>query len=59
MYGSGARTTRPHGVMDLINCRIHLGAAHMMFAGLVVAAISIGLLLGLTLLGVSLPVDSS
>jgi uncharacterized membrane protein YjjP (DUF1212 family) len=48
-----------NGVMDLINGRIHLGAARIMFAGLVVAAISIGLLLGLTLLGVSLPVDQA
>jgi uncharacterized membrane protein YjjB (DUF3815 family) len=50
----------PHvlnGAMDLINGRIHLGAARLLYAGLVVVAISAGLLLGLALLGVSLPVD--
>ena len=50
----------PHvlnGSMDLINGRIHLGAARLLYAGLVVVAISAGLLLGLALLGVSLPVD--
>ena len=46
-----------NGSFDLINSRIHLGAARVLFAGLVVLAISTGLLLGLTLLGVSLPVD--
>jgi hypothetical protein len=35
--------------------RVHLGAARIVFAALVVIAISTGLLLGLTLLGVSLP----
>jgi uncharacterized membrane protein YjjB (DUF3815 family) len=45
--------------MDLIKGRIHLGAARMLFAGLIVIAISTGLLLGLTLLGVSLPVDQA
>jgi uncharacterized membrane protein YjjP (DUF1212 family) len=50
----------PHvlnGAMDLIKGRIHLGAARLIYAGLVVVAISAGLLLGLALLGVSLPVD--
>src|SRR5712691_8478859 len=50
----------PHflnGVMDLIRGRIHLGAARLIYAGLIVVAISTGLLLGLTLLGVSFPVD--
>jgi len=50
----------PHflnGAMDLIGGRIHLGAARLTFAGLIVVAISTGLLLGLTLLGVSFPVD--
>jgi uncharacterized membrane protein YjjP (DUF1212 family) len=50
----------PHvlnGVFDLIDGRIHLGAARLIYAGLVIVAISVGLLLGLTLLGVSLPVD--
>src|SRR6202035_351609 len=36
---------------------IHLGAARLVYAGLIVVAISTGLLLGLTLLDVSLPVD--
>lgn len=50
----------PHflnGALDLINGRIHLGAARLIYALLVIAAISIGLLLGLALLGGSLPVD--
>jgi uncharacterized membrane protein YjjP (DUF1212 family) len=46
-----------NGALDLINGRVHLGAARMIYAGLVVVAISTGLLLGLALLGVSLPVD--
>ncbi len=50
----------PHvlnGAVDLVKARIHLGAARLIYAGLVTAAISIGLLLGLALLGVALPVD--
>src|SRR5882762_2333853 len=50
----------PHflnGAMDLIRGRIHLGAARLVYAGLIVIAISTGLLLGLTLLGASLPID--
>lgn len=50
----------PHilnGALDLIRSRIHLGAARVIYAGLVVVAISMGLLLGLALLGVSFPVD--
>src|SRR5712692_2818868 len=50
----------PHvlnGALDLIRGRIHLGAARLIYAGLVVVAISTGLLLGLALLGVSFPVD--
>jgi uncharacterized membrane protein YjjP (DUF1212 family) len=50
----------PHvlnGVLDLVQGRIHLGAARLMYAGLVIVAISVGLLLGFALLGVSLPVD--
>lgn len=46
-----------NGALDLIEGRVHLGAARVIYAGLVVMAISTGLLLGLTLLGVSLPVD--
>src|SRR6516162_3056597 len=52
----------PHflnAAIDLINGRIHLGAARLIYAALVVAAISIGLLLGLTLLGASLPVSGA
>jgi uncharacterized membrane protein YjjP (DUF1212 family) len=51
----------PHflnSALDLIDGRIHLGAARMIYAGLVVVTISMGLLLGLTILGVSLPVDA-
>jgi uncharacterized membrane protein YjjP (DUF1212 family) len=48
-----------NGALDLIKGRIHLGAARMIYAGLVIAAISTGLLLGLALLGVSLPVDQA
>src|SRR5260370_7181049 len=49
----------PHvlnGMMDLSVARISLGASRLLYAGLVVLAISAGLLLGLGLLGVSLPV---
>ena len=50
----------PHflnGALDLIGGRIHLGAARLVYAGIIVVAISTGLLLGLALLGASLPVD--
>jgi uncharacterized membrane protein YjjP (DUF1212 family) len=50
----------PHflnGALDLIGGRIPLGAARLLYAALIVAAISTGLLLGLTILGTSLPVD--
>jgi uncharacterized membrane protein YjjP (DUF1212 family) len=50
----------PHflnGMLDLIRGRINLGAARLIYAVLTVVAISTGLLLGLALLGVSLPVD--
>jgi len=50
----------PHflnSALDLIAGRIALGAARLTYAVLVVVAISTGLLLGLTLLGVSLPTD--
>ncbi|MBR0916446.1 threonine/serine ThrE exporter family protein [Bradyrhizobium sp. 521_C7_N1_3] len=50
----------PHilnGAIDLIRGRIHLGAARLMYAGLVVLAISTGLLLGLTLTNETLPID--
>ncbi len=50
----------PHflnGALDLIGGRIHLGVARLVYAGIIVVAISTGLLLGLALLGASLPVD--
>jgi uncharacterized membrane protein YjjP (DUF1212 family) len=50
----------PHflnSALDLISGRVHLGAARLAYAGLIVVAISTGLLLGLALLGDSLPVD--
>jgi uncharacterized membrane protein YjjP (DUF1212 family) len=50
----------PHflnGALDLVAGRIHLGAARLIYALLVVLAISAGMLLGLALLGASLPVD--
>jgi uncharacterized membrane protein YjjP (DUF1212 family) len=50
----------PHilnGTLDLISGRIHLGAARLIYAGLVVTAISAGLLLGLTVFHESLPID--
>src|SRR3984957_16517394 len=48
-----------NGALDLVRGRIHLGAARMIYAGLVVMAISTGLLLGLALLGVGLPIDEA
>jgi uncharacterized membrane protein YjjP (DUF1212 family) len=48
-----------NGAMDLINGRVTLGTARVIYAGLVVVAISTGLLIGLSLLGVSLPVDQA
>jgi uncharacterized membrane protein YjjB (DUF3815 family) len=47
------------GALDLIKGRIHLGAARLIYAGLVIMVISTGLLLGLTIFGVSLPVDQA
>jgi uncharacterized membrane protein YjjP (DUF1212 family) len=50
----------PHvlnGMMDLAGVRIHLGSCRLIYACLIILAISAGLLLGLGLLGVSLPVD--
>jgi uncharacterized membrane protein YjjB (DUF3815 family) len=49
----------PHalkGMIDLINARVSLGVCRLIFFGLVILAISVGLLVGLGLLGVSLPV---
>jgi uncharacterized membrane protein YjjP (DUF1212 family) len=50
----------PHvlnGALDVMKGRVSLGGARLLYAGLVVVAISVGLLVGLALLGVSLPVD--
>jgi uncharacterized membrane protein YjjP (DUF1212 family) len=50
----------PHflnGMLDVIRGRINLGAARLIYAVLIVVAISTGLLLGLALLSISLPVD--
>jgi uncharacterized membrane protein YjjB (DUF3815 family) len=44
-------------MLDMIRGRINLGATRLIYAVLVVVAISVGLLLGLALVGVSLPVD--
>jgi uncharacterized membrane protein YjjB (DUF3815 family) len=52
----------PHvlnGALDIIRGRVHLGGARLLFACVVTMAISIGLLLGLALLGVGLPVDQA
>src|SRR5271155_166343 len=52
----------PHvlnGALDLLEARIPVGAARLIYAGAVIVAISTGLLLGLALLGVSLPVDEA
>jgi uncharacterized membrane protein YjjB (DUF3815 family) len=51
----------PHilnGAADLVRGRVHLGSARLVYAGLVIAAISVGLFLGLALLGTSLPIDA-
>jgi len=50
----------PHvlnGMIDLAAVRVSLGAARLIYAGLIILAISAGLLLGLSLLNVSLPID--
>ena len=50
----------PHvlnGAMDLVRGRLHLGAARLLYATLLIVAISTGLLLGLALLGAALPLD--
>jgi uncharacterized membrane protein YjjP (DUF1212 family) len=52
----------PHvldGALDIIKGRIDLGAARLIYAGLVIVAISTGLLVGLALFGISLPVDEA
>jgi uncharacterized membrane protein YjjP (DUF1212 family) len=50
----------PHflnGMLDLIRGRMNLAAARLLYAVVIVVGISTGLLLGLALLGASLPVD--
>ena len=50
----------PHflnGILDLVRGRMNLGAARLIYAVLIVVAITTGLLLGLALFGVSLPVE--
>jgi uncharacterized membrane protein YjjP (DUF1212 family) len=50
----------PHvlnGVLDLLNARVELGTARLIYATLVIVAISVGLLLGFAPFGVALPVD--
>ena len=52
----------PHilnSALDFIKGRVDLGAARLRYAGLVILSISAGLLLGLALLGVSLPVGEA
>jgi uncharacterized membrane protein YjjP (DUF1212 family) len=52
----------PHvlnGALDVIRGRVHLGGARLIYASFVVVAISMGLLLGLALFGVGLPVDEA
>jgi len=44
-------------MMDLAAVRVPLGASRLIYAGLVILVISAGLLVGLGVLGVSLPVD--
>jgi uncharacterized membrane protein YjjB (DUF3815 family) len=48
-----------NSALDLINGRIHLGAARLLYASLVIVAIATGLLAGLAFLGITLPVDSA
>jgi len=50
----------PHvlnGMMDLARVRVPLGISRLIYAGLIVLVISVGLLLALRVFGVSLPVD--
>jgi uncharacterized membrane protein YjjP (DUF1212 family) len=51
----------PHllnGAMDMINGHVQLGISRLVYAGLIILAISAGLLLGLGLLGVTIPVQA-
>src|SRR5262245_27302212 len=47
-----------NGMLDLSAARVHLGASRLVYAALVMAAISGGLIGGLALLHVSLPIDA-
>jgi len=50
----------PHflnGMLDLFNGRVALGAGRLVYAGLIVLVVSVGLLLGLMVFGVPLPTD--
>ncbi|CAM3061076.1 Protein of uncharacterised function (DUF1212) [Legionella steigerwaltii] len=50
----------PHflnSALDFIHGRLHLGLARLTLAGLICVSISLGVLLGMSLLGVSLPVE--
>ena len=44
-----------NGIADLVNGRLHLGAARLVHAALIIAAITTGLLIGLVICGASLP----
>jgi len=59
LHDPGARASLLNGALDLVKGRIHLGSARLIYEGLVIVAISTGLLLGLALLWFSLPVDPS
>jgi uncharacterized membrane protein YjjP (DUF1212 family) len=50
----------PHilnAAIDLIRARIHLGTDRMIYAGLVILAISVGLIVGFAVVGIDLPVE--
>jgi uncharacterized membrane protein YjjB (DUF3815 family) len=52
----------PHvlnGMLDLVRLRITLGAARLFLAGMIILSITAGLLLGLAVFGVSLPVEQT
>ena len=48
-----------NGLADLLGGRIPLGVARLVHAGLIIAAITTGLLLGLAVFGVALPLDDT
>src|SRR4051812_19283678 len=48
-----------NGLADLISGRLPLGAARLIHAGLIIAAITTGLLFGLALCGISLPLEEA